>query len=166
MKHKKLKLCVLLLGFCFAGVQAQNLDRVTISSGGDATGEVSYVIGEPFNFALAEGNITLETGSQGSIDNTGGVANYTTIEQVAELKGINCYPNPVTDIIYFNLQGEQADDLTILIFDTAGKLVQTATINYAEIMSCNVESLANGTYFISLGNKQGVIYGASKFVKQ
>ena len=54
------------------GLQAQNLDRITISAGGSSTDEVSYSIGETFNFALADGDIVIETGSQGSTGDTGG----------------------------------------------------------------------------------------------
>lgn len=47
------------------GLQAQNLDRITISAGGNATDEVSYSIGETFNFALADGDIYFNTGNIG-----------------------------------------------------------------------------------------------------
>ncbi len=35
------------------GLQAQNLDRITISAGGSATDEVSYSIGETFNSSIS-----------------------------------------------------------------------------------------------------------------
>ena len=148
-------------------LQAQDLDRITLSAGGDATNQVSYVIGETFNFALADGNITLETGSQGSTENTGGTGgDVTKINNIESKYKVSCYPNPVKETIFFNLQAKDINELTVLIFDINGKLMQTKNTKHTEIMKCDVQELANGTYFLSLANKNGVINGVTKFIKQ
>ncbi len=145
---------------------AQDLDRITLSAGGDATDEVSYVIGETFNFALADGDITIETGSQGSTGNTGGTA--TSIEQV-QAKGevtISCYPNPATDKLYFSVKGLTETEFTVLVLDISGKLLQKSQTKQDKIMQCQVQQLATGTYFLSLANEKGKVYGIKKFIKK
>jgi len=147
-------------------LSAQDLDRVTLSAGGNATDEVSYVIGETFNFALADGDIILETGSQGSTDNTGGTA--TSIEQVQRKGGltISCYPNPATDNLYFSVKGLNETNFTVLVLDVNGKLLQQNEIKYSKIMQCQVQNLATGNYFLSLVNVNGKVYGVKKFIKK
>ena len=145
---------------------AQDLDRITLSAGGSSTDEVSYVIGETFNFALADGDIILETGSQGSTDNTGGTS--TSIEQV-QAEGdvsISCYPNPAADNLYFSVKGLEETEFTVLVLDVNGKLLQKSQSKQAEIMQCQVQNLATGTYFLSLANEKGKVYGVKKFIKK
>ena len=87
---------------------SQNLDRISISSGGKATEEVNFVIGETFNFLFASnGTITIETGTLSSTGNTGGFPNLVSIEQIASIRKIACYLNPATDAIYFALQDQK-----------------------------------------------------------
>jgi len=70
-------------------LQSQNLDRISLSSGGDSNNEFQYVIGESFNFNMAAGaTFFIETGSLASSDNTGGDNNFTRVRQLAELKQI------------------------------------------------------------------------------
>lgn len=145
---------------------AQNLDRITLSSGGATTDEVSYVIGETFNFAIAGGDIILETGSQGSADDTGGDNNYTAIAQIAEAKQINCYPNPATSEISFSIKGVEDANLQVMIFDINGKLLQVSEIQRSTIITYDIKSFAAGSYILSVSNAEGEIYGVTKFVKQ
>ncbi len=164
---RKLLIAVMLtvLGLT-SSLLAQDLDRITLSAGGDATDEVSYVIGETFNFALADGDIILETGSQGSTGNTGGTA--TSIEQVQtkEEVTISCYPNPATENLYFSVKGLEEIEFTVLVLDINGKLWQKSQIQQDKIMQCQVQQLATGTYFLSLANAQGKVYGVKKFIKK
>jgi len=123
MEYKKLKLSIILIcGIALSNIQAQTLDRIAISSGGNSTDEVSYVIGEVFNLSLSDGNYSFDTGTQGGTGNTGGDNNYTTIEQIATLNLISCYPNPASDIIYFNFKGEKIKNISIQIFDISGEV--------------------------------------------
>jgi len=147
-------------------LSAQNLDRIALSAGGDATNEVSYVIGETFNFALADGDMVLETGSQGSDGNTGGIAGGIEKAEANSNITISCYPNPATDKLYFSVKGLDKNEFTVLVFDVNGKLLQTGQTKQSEIMHCQVQNLASGTYFLSLTNAQGKVYGVKKFIKK
>ncbi len=166
MKNKKLKLSIILIiGLGLSNLQAQILDRISISSGGSSTDEVSYVLGEVFNLALSDGNYTFETGTEGGTNNTGGDS-YNTIEQIATLNLISCYPNPANDIIYFNFKGKEIKNMSVQIFDISGELISVEETHFGNIMTCNIQKLAPGNYFLCVTDKNGKIIGASKFVKQ
>jgi hypothetical protein len=121
---------------------SQNLDRISISSGGSSTDEVNYVIGEIFNFSLADGaTIILETGTLGSTDNSGGNNNFVKIDEVAKISKIACYPNPAKDVIYYAFPKNGITEFKVSVFDISGKMVQTKTGTYSEIMACNISQI-------------------------
>ena len=65
---------------------------------------------------------------------------------IDELTGdlnFNFYPNPATNSIYLQLNGEQG---TIKILDAQGKLIQTNTVNRDGEL--NIEDLDKGAYLI------------------
>ena len=165
MEQKRIKLTLLVFWIFTVAVHAQYLDKITLSSGGESTNEISYVIGEVFNFSLAQGNFFLETGSQASTNITDGYHNPTQIEELPFLAKVNCYPNPASDNIYFNTKNDAFEDLLVLIYDNNGKLLIKNQNRYAEIMNCNIENLPVGQYFLSLQNKQGKVFGTAKFIK-
>ncbi len=162
---KKLFLAVVIL-FGISELKAQTLDRISLSSGGASTNEVNYVLGETFNFAIAGGDIIIETGTQGSTGNTGGDNNYTLIEKIYEIKPINCYPNPVSDILHLEFVPEkQTEKYFLTIYNTEGKYIASQLIT-TDIFTYNVNNLSIGSYFISIKNAKGQVFGVSKFVKQ
>ena len=89
---------------------AQNLDRMSLSSGGAAGDNVNYVLGETFNFTMAAGGsdgISLESGSLSSEENTGGDI-PTILQNASELPSqIECYPNAVSDILTVDFNGTE-----------------------------------------------------------
>lgn len=146
---------------------AQNLDRISISSGGASTNDVSYVIGETFNFTMSDGaDLTIETGSQGSEDDTGGDNNYTIIKEMAATHPLKCYPNPATDYIYIE-PGMETNSLVILqVYDVNGKLLHQGKTTAGMQLKVDVQSLVPGIYFISLFSNTNEILGSTKFNKQ
>ncbi len=145
----------------------QNLDRISISSGGSATDEVNYVIGETFNFSLAsDGNITVETGTLGSTENTGGPQNTVSIEQVAIIKKIACYPNPTTDAIYFAINDKNQGSLIVNVFDLSGKLLLSSKTENKDIMKLDLQSISQGSYISTVSNSKGEVLGSFQFIKQ
>jgi hypothetical protein len=148
-------------------LSAQNLDRISISSGGATTNEVSYVIGETFNFTMSDdADLTIETGTQGSEDDTGGDNNYTIIKEMAETHPLQCYPNPATDYIYIKTGIETNSQIFLQVYDINGKLIRREKTNTGELLKVNVQHLSPGTYFISLINNSYEIIGSIKFNKQ
>ena len=70
----------------------------------------------------------------------------TTIE-VANVFGLNVYPNPASDVINVTLNKEVT--ATITVVDVTGKVVKTSTINGAST-SINTAGLSNGVYYVNI----------------
>jgi len=164
MKKLILFSCLILFGFSSF---SQNLDRISISSGGSSTDEVNYVIGETFNFSMASGgNITVETGTLGSTENTGGLQNTVSIEQVAIIKKIACYPNPTTNAIYFAINDKNQNSLIVNVFDLTGKLLMSSQTENMDIMKLDLQSISQGSYISTVSNSKGEVLGSFQFIKQ
>ncbi|WP_407404551.1 reprolysin-like metallopeptidase [Chryseobacterium sp.] len=73
--------------------------------------------------------------------------------------GIQIYPNPAIDVIIVT---KVSDKATFKIYNAAGQLVNSGTINDGKI---NVTSLIKGTYVISISDKN-VENFSSKFIKK
>ncbi len=160
-KSRILILVVLLLSVLAAN--AQNLDRMSLSSGGAAGDNVNYVLGETFNFTMAVGgNISLESGSLSSEENTGGDI-PTILQEASEMpSSIDCYPNPVTDILTVDFNG--IEGITgVALFNALGQMVLQAPAN-GEKAYLNVKALPTGSYFVSVLNGKDVI-AVKKVVK-
>lgn len=159
----------LLFLFLFAGMTAfpQTLDRISISSGGKATEEVNYVIGETFSFTMASnGNIIVEAGTMAGTENTGGLTANIPISRVADIRNIPCYPNPATDAIYFALNDKKQTSIIITVFDLTGKLVKFLNSENTEIMNLDLLGIAPGTYITTVMNQQAEVLGSFQFIKQ
>ena len=70
----------------------------------------------------------------------------TTIE-VANVFGLNVYPNPASDVINVTLNKEVT--ATINVVDVTGKVVKTSTIN-GTTTSINTAGLSNGVYYVNI----------------
>ena len=146
---------------------SQNLDRISISTGGNATNEVNFVIGETFNFAMADNaTVTIETGTLGSSGNTGGLQNTVSIEKVAVIKKIACYPNPATDAIYFAINDKKHSSLIVNVFDLSGRLLLSSKTDNLDIMKLDIQSITKGNYIATVSNSQSVVLGSFQFIKQ
>lgn len=66
---------------------------------------------------------------------------------------VKMYPNPASNLLYFEMENNNAT--LIEIRDVSGKLLKQATIEYRGVV--DIESLQNGVYFVTLGNKSNVI---------
>lgn len=163
--YKKIIISIVFL-LAVIGLQAQNLDRITISAGGNATDEVSYSIGETFNFAVADGDIVIETGSQGSTGNTGGNNNFVKVETVVTGNNqLSVYPNPTNATVYFNAGKVDNGNLQVVITDITGKQVVTKSVSKSVIMDCDLSSLTSGNYIMSVYDNQNKIIGTAKIIK-
>jgi len=163
---KKVTLLIV-CAFALTGLRAQNLDRISISSGGSATNEVNYVLGETFNFTMAQGGtVSIESGTLGSTENSGGLQNTVSVKRVSELKPLACYPNPATDAVYFTLNNRAHNMLVVNVFDTSGKLLVSEKSANADILKLNVQTLAQGTYFTTVSDANRTVLGSFQFIKQ
>lgn len=163
----KRKILLAITAFSFvAATQAQTLDRISLSAGGTTGDDVNFVLGETFNFALAkDGNISLETGSLASEQNTGADNNFTVVKEFAQNKPLACYPNPTTDVLTINYSTNET--LTIIsVYDISGKIVKMQSSKIQNQAELQVNDLSPGTYFISVTDNQFKIIGYAKFIKK
>ena len=145
---------------------AQNLDRISMSSGGAATNEVNYVIGETFNFTMAEGDVILEAGSLGSEEDTGGDIIYTQVQEIALTNPMKCYPNPVSDFLTVHTGLKVGVKINVRVYNANGQIVyQKAQVNQKELQ-INLQKLTPGIYHLAIIAKSTKTMNAVKIIKQ
>ncbi|MDD2387329.1 MAG: T9SS type A sorting domain-containing protein [Bacteroidales bacterium] len=147
MKHKRLKLSViLLLGLGLTGLQAQESINATGRDASGSGGSASYSVGQVV--------YTTNTGTNGSVAQ--GVQQPFEISVVIgleEAKGINlsvtAYPNPTTDYLTLSIGEFEISNLSYQLYDMNGKLLQSEKItgNQTSIVMSN---LVPATYFIKV----------------
>jgi len=150
MRHKRLKMCtLLLLGLGLTGLQAQeNLN----TSGGNATGN-----GGSASYSVGQVVYTTSTGTTGSIAH--GVQQAFEISVVVGLEEANsiqlsasAYPNPSTD--YLTLEVLEVKDfkpstLSFQLYDMQGKLLQSQQLKDSQTR-LNMSKLEPAIYFIKV----------------
>ena len=162
----------LLIGICFIpfalGINAQKLDRVTLNSGGLVNDKMNVVIGELFVETLNnDDGISLETGSQGSIANTGGINLQATEITTANVQHkVLCYPNPVKEQLTFSVDNMKNSPVIIHIIDMTGKIVIQARTDSPENTKLNVSGLKPGQYILELKTSNNMDIPSFEFIKQ
>ena len=161
----------LMIGICFIpfalGINAQNLDRVTLTSGGLVNNNMNVVIGELFVFTFdkAQGQ-SLETGSLGSITNTGGINLQATGITPAKVQHkILCYPNPVKENLIFAVDNMKNAPVAIHIIDINGKIIMESFTNSPENTKLDVSGLKPGQYILELKASNKTDIPSFKFIK-
>jgi hypothetical protein len=146
MKHKKLKISVLLLGL---GLTAQS-QQATTATGGDAYGSGGAVA-----YSLGQIVYTMNTGTTGSI-----VQGVQQAYEISIMLGIDnhsinlelsAYPNPTTDYLKLNLGKAELSTLNYQLNDISGKLIESKKITSA-IETIWMENLPSATYFLKVSN--------------
>ncbi|MBN2779012.1 MAG: T9SS type A sorting domain-containing protein [Bacteroidales bacterium] len=166
MKKIFLILISLFLGITF--LQAQNLDRVTLSSGGISNEGISATIGELFVFSINADGISLDAGGQSDEEDTGGIPDVPTSNpmQIETQMQTLVYPNPVEDLLNLQINGLKSETVSFQVFDALGKLVLQQTKSSAEkIYQLDVSKLTSGNYFIKGYSTVGENIGEIKFIK-
>ena len=146
MKHKKIKLSVLLLGI---GITAQ-AQQATTATGGNASGSggtVAYSVGQIV--------YTTHTGATGSVAQ--GVQQPYEISIVLGIDnhstnlGLSAYPNPTTNYLTLNVGNFELSTLNFQLYDISGKLIESRKIiSSAEIIA--MENLPSANYFLKVTN--------------
>ena len=171
MRHKKLKLSVLLLlVFGLTGLQAQKM-YVKEKSGIQS----SYLLTDIKKMSFSSGNIAIQrtNGSSDQFSLSGlRYLNFTDlsvgIAPLAETtRGLNLqvYPNPVVDVLNIKLITDEAQPGRIEILSLVGKVVHVEKINgHSDVYQINTSSLTKGLYLCRITN--GTIIETIKFIKQ
>jgi hypothetical protein len=146
MKHKTMKISLLMLGF---GLTAQ-AQQANPAAGGDATGSggsVAYSVGQIV--------YTTHTGTTGSVAQ--GVQQPYEISVVLGIENslidldITAYPNPTTHYLTLSIGNAISETLHFQLCDLGGKIIERRKItNRTETI--NMENLATATYFLKVSN--------------
>ena len=144
MKHKKLKLSViLLLGLGLAGLQAQEAIPTTGGNASGSGGSAGYSVGQVV--------YTTNTGTNGSVAQGVQQPYEISTTDIEAEKGItlqcSAYPNPSADYIKLNIENFNTRNFTYQLYDINGKLLETKKIvsNETNIVMSN---LVSATYFL------------------
>ncbi len=146
MKHKKVKLSVLLLGL---GLTAQAQQAIT-ATGGDASGSggtVAYSVGQVV--------YTTNTGTTGSVAQ--GVQQPYEISIVLGIDNysinleLSAYPNPTTDYLKLNVGKAELSTLNFQLHDISGKLIESKKIT-STTETIRMENLPSAPYFLKVTN--------------
>lgn len=70
---------------------------------------------------------------------------------------MDCFPNPVSDVLLLNVHSEQSEDYLVLIHDANGNLIFSDHIQHESEINRRypVDFLTQGNYFITLSNHLG-----------
>lgn len=118
--------CFLLTGNILIGgyIAAQSN---TVSSGGNASGtngSVSYTLGQIDYISASGTNGNLNQGVQQPFEF------YATsgLEEFSGLIDLSLGPNPTTDKLFIHVNGELNEELTYVLIDDQGKIIQARTL--------------------------------------
>ncbi|MDY0143447.1 MAG: T9SS type A sorting domain-containing protein [Bacteroidales bacterium] len=150
MKHKKLKLSVILLsGLGLTGLQAQESINITGGNASGSGGSLSYSVGQVV--------YTTNTGTNGSVAQ--GVQQAFEISMVTEIEkaiGINltisAYPNPTTDFLTLSIDASTTlsiQSMSYQLYDMQGKLLETKKITHTQT-NIVTSNLKPATYFVKI----------------
>ena len=145
MKHKRVKLSVLLLGL---GLTAQ-AQQATLSSGGMATGSgsVAYSIGQIAYTTATNVSGSITQGVQQPIEiYTLGVDDFVNISLI-----MKAYPNPTQGDLTLEITDLKLENLTFQLIDLQGRSIENRKIaNTNETIK--MENLPSATYFLKVTN--------------
>ena len=145
MKHKRVKLSVLLLGL---GLTAQ-AQQATLTSGGMATGSgsVAYSIGQIAYTTVTNSAGSIAQGVQQPIEiYTLGVDDFVNISLI-----MKAYPNPTQGDLTLEITDLKLENLTFQLIDLQGRSIENRKIaNTNETIK--MENLPSATYFLKVTN--------------
>lgn len=145
MKHKKLKLCfVLLLGFGLTAMQAQ---KTVLTNGSIALGS-----GGSMCYSIGQVVYTTNTGTNGSISQ-GVQQPYEIFVGLEEGKSSNLsckvYPNPANAVLTLKVENLKHSTYTYSLYDMDGKLLADKKFKGNET-SIDISHLVAATYFLKV----------------
>lgn len=151
MKHKKVKLSVLLLGL---GLTAQAQQAIT-TTGGNASssgGSISYSVGQIVYKANSGSSGSVAQGVQQPYE----ISILLGIEDNSINLKLTAYPNPTSNFLTLNASNAKLSTLNFELYDISGKLIESRKIiSTSETIS--MENLPNATYFLKVNNNNNEV---------
>jgi|TARA_B110000908_G_scaffold153261_1_gene189611 hypothetical protein len=158
MKHKKIKLSVLLLGI---GITAQ-AQQATTASGGDASGSggtVAYSVGQVVYTSNTDASGTVCQGVQQAYEI------FTVGIKETKLNiSLSVFPNPTSANLTLQISDYNNEKLSYQLFDVQGKLLNNGQVT-AQQTQINTTSLPPATYFINVVDQENKNVQSFKIIK-
>ncbi|MEX1003480.1 MAG: T9SS type A sorting domain-containing protein [Crocinitomicaceae bacterium] len=158
MKHKKIKLSVLLLGI---GITAQ-AQQATTATGGDATGSggtVAYSIGQVVYTTNTDASGTVSQGVQQPYEI------FTVGIKETELNiSLSVFPNPTANNLTLEISDYNNQKLSYQLFDMQGELLSNGQVT-AQQTQISTANLPSATYFINVVNQENKKVQSFKIIK-
>ena len=146
MKHKKVKLSVLLLGLGLT----TNAQEVTTTTGGNASGS-----GGTVTYSVGQIVYATNTGTNGSVaqgvQQTYEISIVLGIEDNSIKLELTAYPNPTTNYLTLNVGKAELSILNFQLYDMGGKLIESNKIT-STTETIRMENLPSSTYFLKVTN--------------
>jgi hypothetical protein len=151
-----LNICFWFVGLTVFGQQA------TVASGGDATGtggSVAYSLGQVDYIQINSGTGMVHQGVQQAYEI------FSTGVQESKMNFcIHFFPNPATEYLMLQVEGDHIEDLYYHLFDLKGKLIlpKQALVNLGKI---DMSLLSTSTYMLSVETGEGEQVQSFKIIK-
>ena len=143
---------VLLFGLLSSNVSAQLHHQMLSSQGSTSKTTSGVVVTQTIGQQSVAGNYTSKDYQIGQGYQQANWSRIITEGTSPEFQAL-IYPNPFSSIVM--IQHDSKDDITITIYDTAGKLVFNNLLQVAAPnQSINLERLASGVYLVQLQSNQ------------
>ena len=147
MKQKKLLVCIILLtGIYLSNIYAQNSFTTTGANLSGSGSKLSYSVGQVFNSTQNGSNGSISTGVHQPFE-------ISVVTALKEAKGIHLeistYPNPTTNNLQLNIEGENFRDFNYELFDMSGKVIESKRITGNQT-NIEMTQLKASTYFLKL----------------
>lgn len=158
MKHKKLKLSILLL--CFGG--ALHAQSANTASGGEATGtggSVSYSIGQIAYTSNTSDNGTVSQGVQQAYE----IFSVGIPESTFGIS-LSVYPNPTIDNLTLRVSEFNSENFSYLLYDLQGRLLDNGKVTET-LTPIETAQLPPATYFINVVNQESKKIQTFKVIK-
>ncbi len=132
-----------------AGIMEVRAQQGTASAGGEVEGNegtVSYSIGQAFYHTISGDQGTVSEGMQQPYE----ISIVTSIEEGEDIElRFSAYPNPVSDMLYLDVQDAESKDLQYQLLDFNGRILKEAGIEDVQTF-ISMQALDPAVYFLRI----------------
>jgi hypothetical protein len=145
MKKIKPQFIVLILYFFSSSINAQEAVLTSGGNAGNATGSVSYSLGQVAYVYASASNGSLSSGVQQPYEiSTLGINDFPEITLQ-----MSVYPNPTSTNVILKIQDLNSQNFNYQLLDGNGKIISNDKVNNSET-SISLENLAASIYFLTV----------------
>jgi hypothetical protein len=141
-------------------IQAQSIVAATGGNSEGFGGKVSYTVGQVVYMTITSTSGSVTQGVQQPYE----ISVKTSVEHATNIDLIcSAYPNPSTDFLKLKIENYDSQDLSYLLYDIGGNLLENKKITASETI-VHMSNFASGTYFLKVG-KDGKEIKTFKIIK-